>query len=141
MTPEHLNYYRQLSETKIYKDRFPELWPGDRWICRKNHLILGDNFIIIACQDCKRWENNCQEERRCIIPPVYDPENPERCLWGMVDWEKFTTSPNDDGTIDLYERYEGDYDPAHWHCWNDRLDIALIKAILKQEEAADGPKS
>ena len=129
MTEEHLTLYRSLSETKVYKERFGEWNHGD-------NLILRSGFKDIYCQDCTNYKLFSPHlyDDALWLPPVFDPENPERCLWVMVDWEKFTASPNDDRTIDIHERYDGDSDLSHWHCWNDRLDIALIKAILKQEE-------
>jgi hypothetical protein len=91
MTPEHLELYRQLSETKIYKERFGRF-------------------------DLK------------MKPPVFDPENPERGLWGMVDWNTWQLS-NWYGQIVSIRLIDDTEELIH-----DRLDIALIKAILKQEE-------
>jgi hypothetical protein len=90
MTPEQLNYHLQLSETKIYLERFGRF-------------------------DLK------------MKPPVFDPENPERCLWGMVNWRIRTRLlVAADREIKMFGQ------PF------DRLDIALIKAILKQEEEYAG---
>jgi hypothetical protein len=98
MTPEHLDLYRQLSETKIYKERFG------------------------------RFDLNMK-------PPVFDCENTERCLWRMVDHDKWIVQTGDGyGNVDVYRQpflgFHGEVDPPTFH---DRLDIALIKVIIKQE--------
>lgn len=91
MTPEHLELYRRVSETKIYRERFGKL--------------KGENRVDAG------------------LPPVFDPENSEQCLWGMMDWSRTEFNVRKDGSIRVF----GDTS-------RDRLDIALIKAILKQEE-------
>jgi hypothetical protein len=93
MTPEHLDLYRQLSETKIYKERFHYFTAGYK-------------------------------------PPVFDSENETRCLWGMVDWDKISDKfISTDGQFLVMKRRGEEL-----HSIVDRLDMALIKAILKQEE-------
>lgn len=69
-------------------------------------------------------------------PPVYDPEHPERSLWGMVDWNVGLPQPsffsNEPLQVDLLGRvYTGN---GKW----DDLDIALLKAIIWQMERSLG---
>ena len=98
MTEEHLTLYRQLSETKVYKERFGELKGEDR-------VDAG-------------------------LPPVFDPENPERCLVGMLNGAINLERMSGDWTVLSGSDGHGFY--AH-RVSDDHLDIALIKAILKQE--------
>jgi hypothetical protein len=84
----------------------------------------------------KLWETKIYNERfsgEKIFPLVYCPENPERCLWGMVDWSRWFVSISTDGLIWIDDNNGGKC-LTEW----DRLDIALIKAILKQEEEYAG---
>jgi hypothetical protein len=117
MNAEHLSLYRQLSMTKIYKERFGEWQVGDKYYCNDRAKVLP---VIIPDRDmhgCDLW-----------LPPVFDPENPERCLWEMVDWSRWFVSISTDGLIWIDDNNGGKC-LTEW----DRLDIALIKAILQQE--------
>ena len=140
MTEEHLALYRQLSETKVYKERFGEWLTGDRYFCERTHESLTPKFIeegyydSVIC-DGKKYGKFVHPEPCCPdvafwLPPVFDPENPGRCLVGMLN-----------GAINL-ERMSGDWavlSGSDGHGFythrvsDDRLDIALVKAILKQE--------
>jgi hypothetical protein len=117
MTPEH-RLYRQLSETKIYKERFGDFKTGDIYGIKANR----DDTALIRDAVCRI---NVIADGSCFwLPPVFDPENPERCLWGMVDWRIRTRLlVAADREIKMFGQ------PF------DRLDIALIKAILKQEKS------
>ena len=125
MTDEHVALYRQLSETRAYKERFTIWKKGD--VVKlpyesKLHIYYPFSNLAKAILETKGafW-----------LPPVFDPENPERCLAGMLN-----------GAINL-ERMSGDWavlSGSDGHGFythrvsDDRLDLALIKAILKQEE-------
>lgn len=80
MTPEHLDLYRKLSETKIYRERFEfDGWRSrDLYYCpyTKEYGFIFPLISVIPCCNSAFW-----------LPPVFDPENPQRCLWGMVDWK------------------------------------------------------
>jgi hypothetical protein len=114
MTPEQLDLYRQLSETKIYRDRF-----------RNKFEVRDMVYVRDSSMTYREWRNEegLMYHTPLWLPPVFDPENPERCLWGMVDWRIRTRLlVAADREIKMFGQ------PF------DRLDIALIRAILKQEE-------
>ena len=126
MTPEHIDLYRQLSETKIYKKRFGKFERGDKYVDG-----LSGNVRLATFTDKLFYEH--AKDNDIILPPVFDPENESRCLWGMVDWDKLSDKfISTDGQY-LVMRRRGE----ELHNIVDRLDIALIKAILKQEEGRD----
>jgi hypothetical protein len=125
MTPEHLDLYRQLSETKIYRERFGSWIWGDRYYCSRQ---------AESCSGIKHIQDEVPPEPCCPdvalwLPPVFGPENPERCLWGMVDWKIF-----DVGGVRSKDNFIFLLDEVRTY-YPDCLDIALIRAILKQEEA------
>lgn len=128
MTPEHLELYRQLSETKMYRERFGEWFSGDMYVI----LDEATPHIIHYVGHCDGCEFEVNEESPIHIPHVFDPENPERCLWGIVDWDRCgcVMLIRTDGKQVLLE-INKEISPA------DRLDIALIKIILKQEKSDD----
>jgi hypothetical protein len=115
MNSEHLALYRQLSETKIYRERFGEWKYADRYLNPKRskcyyYTSIFDDTMTSYCI----W-----------LPPVFDPENPERCLWGMVDWNRFIPYISPEGNMTIMQ--VNGLSP-------DRLDIALIKAIVAQDK-------
>ena len=136
MTPGHIDLYRQLSETKIYKERFGKWRVGDnchdpkyqrRGIITDVRTEFTGNFMWINFGGT--FLTAALDEKLIWLPPVFDPENPERCLWGMVDWDKLSDKfISTDGQM-LVMRRRGE----ELHNIVDRLDLALIKAILKQE--------
>jgi hypothetical protein len=120
MTPEHLALYHQLSETKIYKERF-----------RNKFEVRDMVYVRDSSMTYREWRNEegLMYHTPLWLPPVFDPENPERCLWGMVDWVRWEIDQSTEGLIYL----EDTWIPPTDVVWG-RLDIALIRAILKQEE-------
>jgi hypothetical protein len=134
MNSEHLDLYRQLSETKVYRERMGALREGDIASFDKS----GPELITISLQNDFEDSDTFPDwiAKWKWLPPVFDPENPERCLWGMVDWVRWEIDQSTEGLIYL----EDTWIPPTDVVWG-RLDIALIKAILKQEEAQHGSES
>jgi hypothetical protein len=126
MTPENLNLYRQLSETKIYRERMGILREGDIASFHNSAPELITISLQSDFEDPDTFPDWIAKWK--WLPPVFDCENPERCLWGMVDWKIFDVGGvrSKDNFIFLLDRFRTYYP--------DRLDIALIRAILKQEE-------
>jgi len=158
MNEEHLALYRRLSETKIYKERFGEWSAGDK-VWRKCTVFGEDldkqiwsedqrtEIIVIrsksSLQSKTYWHCTASngDERllsdqdilstTCLwLPPVFDPENPERCLVGMLNGDISLERISDEWIVFSGSDSRGFY--MH-RVSEDRLDIALIKTILKQE--------
>jgi len=106
MNQQEIDLYTKLSKTKIYGERFTRAIFGD---------TACDNVQVFLFDDDEKYYD-------FIIPPVFDPENPERCLWGMMEWNRMEVNVRNDGTIRVFGNTS-----------RDRLDLALIKAILAQE--------
>ena len=65
------------------------------------------------------------------LPLPIDPRNPERGLWGMVDWGRFDYVKGESNKFKLIKRL----DKAPW--WKDlyighNIELALLKALAFQ---------
>lgn len=109
----------------FFSEKMGESRERDHFHC----LTCGANFTKHQ-DDCNC--NDYDSERWIICPLAIDSDNPERGLWGMIDWNKYSYSPNDDGTVDINERYEGDFDSEKWHCYNSTPTLALLRALAHQ---------
>lgn len=100
--------------------------------------VISADLVYVRWHSDKPWrDQSCDkrdwaEEHFIRLPLPIDPVNPERGLWGMIDWNKYSYSPNDDGTVDINERYEGDFDSEKWHCYNSTPTLALLRALAHQ---------
>lgn len=63
------------------------------------------------------------------LPLPIDPVNPERGLWGMVDWRRFHVedSLNYDGMLTIFERAS-----CGTFTFNGTPTLALLKALAHQ---------
>jgi hypothetical protein len=133
MTPEHLDLYRQLSETKIYKERFGEWQVGDHGY----HIEVKSEFVVVYPEGellYVYWKGHEQPKdifrsNALWLPPVFDPENPERCLIGMLNGKSFliASAKRKGGYSIIVNTYSK---PKYF---GETLDIAIIKAILGEE--------
>ena len=66
------------------------------------------------------------------LPPVYNYQNPERGLWGMVDWQYVHTADymTNDGDFWLYDKRGTGEDGE----FSGPLPLVLAKAIIWQHE-------
>jgi hypothetical protein len=68
------------------------------------------------------------------IPLPIDPVNPERGLWGMVDWEKYYLNTMKAGSVIIRQKPKNEHDFDSLNC---RIigdpEEALLKALLEQE--------
>lgn len=128
----------------LYKMMMGEWKEGDRgiydgrdgWIVACDKTLTGDNDIIVF-EDTKHIQYICKSDRANFslllrYPLPIDPVNPERGLWGMVDWTKFKLDMFNGGKLEIYERRNGlvgelivpeTADPEE----------ALLKALIEQE--------
>ena len=77
-----LKYYSHQKMQEKFSEAMGDAKERDYFYC----LACGANFTKRQ-DDCNC--NDYESERWIILPLPIDPENPERGLWGMVDWEKF----------------------------------------------------
>lgn len=69
------------------------------------------------------------------IPPVYDPEHPERSLWGMVDWCSIELRSLYEGNASIFGKdYSNIFPKIRKIDYEVPLDIALLKAIIWRVE-------
>lgn len=87
---------------------------------------------LCYCSDCDhRIKTYLKHSYNCIaeplrIPTMYDWQNPERGLWGVVDWEKFYIKEHY-SSIDAHK----DTDEVLFRKYD--LSTALLKALCEQE--------
>ena len=87
--------------------------PGD-WLLSKE----GKPVLVVTCS------NNTGLIR---LPQVHDWQNPERGLWGMVDWKKYAGDIQDNGEISIIE-IDGDFSIRA------APELALLRACMHQWE-------
>lgn len=67
------------------------------------------------------------------LPLPIDPVNPERGLWGMIDWGKFELKLLDEGLVAIYWKDYSHIMPVNKEIdYNISINIALLKAIAHQ---------
>lgn len=89
---------------------------------------------------CKRQSRGCvfigvnylSCPERVFIPRTIDEINPERGLWGMVDWRKYRLVQYDNGDCLAY-RIMDDNNMKDWSSGRTNPTLAILKALCKQE--------
>lgn len=85
------------------------------------------NPTWIKLDSCVHWA----AENAIRLPLPIDPINPERGLWGMIDWNRFDYVKSGDEGFHIYMQLES----APW--WVDMFigDVteALLRALMQQE--------
>ena len=66
------------------------------------------------------------------LPLPIDPENPERGLWGMIDWKRWAISLDIDGSMVLDDMDDASEANRYSTGW-DTPTLALLKALAWQE--------
>jgi hypothetical protein len=97
----------------------------------------GKDSDFIYCPRCEAEGILCLHIEECgsgeidsfiRIPLALDHRNPERGLWGMVDWEKTKFIVQPDG-----KAATGTFDGRWWHYLStDTPYFALLKALARQ---------
>lgn len=134
MNQQEIDLYTKLSKTRIYRERFLPIKVGDvvyyerigcGVVVKKYSVRASIILDILSLKLAEILSFLGDDDSLIWFPPVFDPDNPRRCLWGMVDWDAHAVEVGHDGKIYLFGGV------SDW----DRPDLALIKAILKQEES------
>ena len=138
LTPEILAMYEALQP--LFREKMGPLWlPGDRGVT----IYRGDEtlFLVYAAYDggllsgvvCTMTDNfgkvNFQEDDPALLrlPLPIDPVNPERGLWGMVDWKSYELITTSAGELAIWGR-------TMKRSICTAPTEALLKALMAQEE-------
>ena len=125
MNEEALKYYIALQLK--FREVMGE-WPikGDPYLTELSLVDFFDAYFDIGedGEPCERVANAIR------LPLPIDPRNPERGLWGMIDWGNFDGIVNRDGSKLIIRVWNG----IGWITkFMDRPEIALLKALAWQE--------
>jgi len=121
VTPEEIDLYRSVQH------RRGELWA---------------EYDKIFCEECGSYDtaishmNNTNCKGPFIwIAPVWDEDCPERCLWAMVDWERYDLCLNTNtGLVRIWAWIDGKGGVDTIIAEGVTLPEALLRAIKEQEE-------
>ncbi len=135
ISQEELDLYDRL--TDLFDDKMKHIIPGDFFYIKAtqkvNVVLRYDSFwdtIEIETGTVHSGIGGyCYNKNVIRLPLPIDPRNPERGLWGMVDWEKWGRNINGEG-IYLYDREIGEVHIDF--TWNNPT-LALLKALAAQE--------
>ena len=88
MTPEKLKYYTALQP--LFREKMGP------WKDYDTAIVDGKEIRWIQNSNAAVYVLNAEKEGRCIrVPLSIDPVSPERGLWGMVNWDLFSSlTPN-----------------------------------------------
>ena len=125
LTPEQLDMIKRL-QPKI-REAMGDARKGDDYIwlhTMEQDVILSD-FQAKCASDGVSF---------LLIPKPIDWQNPERGLWGMIDWQKFYANTYTDAKIVIQKRprNEHDFDALEIRFMADPF-TALLKALVQQE--------
>jgi hypothetical protein len=126
MTTEELKYYTALQP--FFSRKTKALLPGD-WMKYGTTPpeIIDEDFI-------RDWYDpetlQIWKDRWIVLPLPIDPRNPERGLWGMIDWARFDVHCGA-GKMYLFEddRFKRELFNTGWST----PTLALLKALAMQE--------
>ena len=119
LTPEQLNMIKRL-QPKIVKSM------GD-WQEGDMYIMHGSNVHFV----CKKDILDLSLYKLPCIPKPIDWQNPERGLWGMIDWKAYTFDIKHDGTVFLNKRSL----TLQIDCISiGDIFTALLKALCEQEK-------
>lgn len=81
-----------------------------------------------ACTFCSAWNIASADCPASILTPLpIDPVNPERGLWGMVDWNRYSCWLYG-GKISIHSKDREEIEPRYLD-----PETALLMALLEQE--------
>ena len=121
MNPEELELYKEL------QPYFPKDWlNGDMFYCPRQAQKGGDGIGFVDYHDFAPDEtlSPCCPDIALHLPLPIDPVNPERGLWGMIDWGRWWAHCSK-GIIEID-------DPTHH--FEGTPTFALLRALKVQME-------
>lgn len=125
MTPEEIRKETLRLHTLLqmfYKERMGEYRQGDRM--NYTYYPSQPHIFFVDAVDEKQRHINMDA---CIrLPLPIDPVNPERGLWGMIDWSDFRIAGYDFyATMELHSGND-------WSSGRTTPELALLRALAKQ---------
>jgi hypothetical protein len=119
MNPEELRIMSLPKMQERFREAMGEWQDGDRGITTHGMIFYFDN----------RSEQEEWDTKMGRLPLPIDPRNPERGLWGMVDWVRWNVSQTATGgklTLHYHDAIQSFYA-------EDTPTLALLKALAHQE--------
>ncbi len=123
MTDEELDLCKRLQP--VFKKKMGPLQVGDWFLSEYSHGIGWEEFVYDT-----GWKLGPPTDALHFPLPI-DPRNPERGLWGMIDWDRFSFHIARDGEMNIFglpflgcDNFESGYCTP---------TIALLKALAAQE--------
>ena len=123
LTPEQIDLLKRLQP--LFKEKMGNIKTNDMIY---NLEWKQTNYVAFSHD-----QNMFQEDLR--IPLIIDWQNPERGLWGMVNWWKFSQeTEKGSGDIGIYKlRYIRTDPPTQQFSYVGAPFTALLKALAEQE--------
>ena len=123
MNAELLKLYERAKP--VIDKRMGEEDAYDRRLC----LLDGRRAVVLTCQyNCPKTYHKCKKALRLPLP--IDPVNPERGLWGMLDWKQIDIeSVYHNGDLKISVAVNG----VIRRFFDVAPEIALLKALIAQE--------
>jgi hypothetical protein len=135
MTPEELKYYTALQP--LFREKMGEHKKDDRlyFFYRGKQIEASvyrtyEGMVHLFTEEFGRINLEKDDPAFIRLPLPVDPRNPERGLWGMVDWNKWHLEPQRQDSVIIYginDNYGKVYD-----C-EGTPTLALLKALAVQE--------
>ena len=118
MNKETLKYYTALQP--LFKKKMGEWYCGDAYVDKKFSAVI-QYITPHHLQQRTSMGSNIR------IPETIDGQNPERGLWGMVDWGKWQAGTMLDGGFCI----QSQQNPSEFT--SNTPTLALLKALAAQE--------
>jgi hypothetical protein len=121
MDDRELEYHKALQP--VYEKAMGPWQVGDKFTCYELDGIDGVHSIHTFTTWDEELDKGCPH---CIrLPLPIDPVNPERGLWGMVDWEKWDASSLAQGKLRIVNSRPNVFSET----WFDVMDIPTLSLL------------
>ncbi len=131
MNAEELKYMKALQP--FFDEKMGPQQVGD-WVILKRDFPIIPEIITNVFASMSPFDTNmrarCNPAHYYRLPLPIDPHNPERGLWGMVDWMGLFVNIDHDGMINIFSGFDnGESITDGWQT----PTLALLKALAAQE--------